>query len=324
MALMVFVFLGPGLFNIDVSRASGDDGKWSKFCSRTAEMAFIACQNEVKDDLWMTKGNCINLSNPALRNACKDDASDERNEGMDLCEAQFEARLEVCDDLGEARYDPKLKPKNFNNPKPNPYFPLEPGTFWVYKGDTEEGTETITVTVTDETKEIEYPEGSNKWFTCIVVKDVVELDGEVIEDTDDWYAVDNDGNVWYFGEIARNFEDGELVDLEGSWKAGRDFAKPGILMPADPDPGNEDQNPYRQEFALGDAEDLAEVISTEGDESVNGFVCKKKCLVTRDYTPIEPDVEELKYYAPGVGLILELNPEAGERVELVEFIEPTP
>jgi len=330
MALLFFILLGPGLSNIDVSRASGGAGDWSNFCSRTAWYAFLACQNEVKDDFWITKGNCINVSNPALRNNCKDDASDERNEGEELCKDQLEARKEVCEDLGEDRYDPKLRPKDFNTPKQNPYFPLEPGTVWVYEGETEEGTETITVKVTYDTKEIEYPEDSDKWFTCIVVKDTVEFDGEVIEDTDDWYAVDNDGNVWYFGEIARNYEDGELVDLEGSWKAGRDFAKPGILMRANPDPDDEDQNPYRQEFALGDAEDLAEVISrdtAEVDVPYGSWGEGDDVVETRDFTPIEPDVEENKYYVPDVGLVLEVNPETGERVELLSkdtFPPPSP
>jgi hypothetical protein len=196
---------------------------------------------------------------------------------------------------------------------------LVPGTVWVYEGETEEGTETITVTVTEATKEIEYPAESGLIFTCRVVRDVVELDGEVIEDTDDWYAQDTEGNVWYFGEISREFEDGELVSLEGSWKAGVGGAKPGIIMEADP----QVDDIYRQEFFLGDAEDMGAVVS-RGNESVTVpfGTYRDDVLKTKDFTPIEPDVFEFKYYAPGVGLILEVNPDTGDRVELINKTTP--
>jgi hypothetical protein len=194
--------------------------------------------------------------------------------------------------------------------------PLLAGTRWVYEGDTEDGLETITVTVTDEIKEIEYPEESGQVFACVVVRDVVELDGEVIEDTFDWYAQDNAGNVWYFGELSKNFEDGELVDIEGSWKAGVEGAIPGISMPAAPRVGSV----CRQEYALGEAEDMATVVSL-GQENVavpyGEF--SDTVLKTGEYTPIEPDAYEHKYYAPGVGMVLEVNPESGERVELIEM-----
>jgi hypothetical protein len=160
--------------------------------------------------------------------------------------------------------------------------------------------------------------------TCVVVNDLVEEDDVSIEDTDDWYAQDLDSNVWYCGEIAKNFEtiegdlpdDPELVDIDGSWKAGRDGAKPGILMLADPKVGDV----YRQEVLLGDAEDVAEVISTTGSAKidVDDASCDGDCLITRDFTQIEPGLNENKYYKPGVGLIIEVDME-GNRVELVEM-----
>ena len=171
------------------------------------------------------------------------------------------------------------------------------------------------VTVTDKTKLIE-------GVTCRVVNDLVMEDGEPIEDTDDWYAQDLEGNVWYCGEIARNFEtfegddpeEAELVDVEGSWKAGRDGAKPGILFRANPQVGDV----YRQEMALGDAEDAAEVVDLAGTAESPVAACAGDCLVTREFTPIEPDSEELKYYAPGIGMILTTDPD-GNREELVAF-----
>ncbi len=280
-------------------------------CTNTARAALRACGNELEADYWIAIGKCNNLSDSDARDACSQEARDLRKEAKEECRAQFEARLELCDTLGEAPYDPEIDPDRFVDPSaigdsvtPNPYFPLIPGRTWTYQG----GTETNTVTVTAETKEI-------LGVTCAVVHDVVEDDGEVIEDTVDWFAQDVDGNVWYFGEIAQEFEDGDLVSLAGSWKAGVDGARAGIVMLADPEVGDL----YRQEFLLGEAEDVAEVLSLTGSEVVPAATCDGNCLITRDFTPIEPDVVEHKYYAPGVGLILEVNSETGERVELVEI-----
>jgi hypothetical protein len=208
-----------------------------------------------------------------------------------------------------------LQPANFVDPadigagvSPNPYLPLVPGSSWVYEGEEE----TVTVTVTGDVKEI-------LGVLCAVVRDVVEEDSEPVEDTDDWFAQDGEGNVWYFGEIARNYEDGELVDLEGSWKAGVDSAKIGVVMPIDPQPGAV----YRQEFLLGEAEDMAEILELDGSADTPAASCGGDCLVTLEYTPLEPDSAEHKYYAPGIGMIMELDPETGEPIiELVEYTLP--
>jgi hypothetical protein len=230
----------------------------------------------------------------------------------------------VCEDIGEASYDPEIDPDDFVDPttitnaNANPYFPLVPGYQWIYTGETDEGIETITVKVTEDIKEIEYPPDSGNIFQCAVVRDVVTLDEEVIEDTDDWYAQDDDGNVWYFGEISLEFEDGELVSIDGSWKAGVDYAKPGIIMRANPGIGQV----YRQEFALGEAEDMGKVISLTASATVPAASCSGDCLKTEDYTPIEPDVLEYKFYKRDIGPVLEVNPETGERVELIDFTTP--
>jgi hypothetical protein len=132
-----------------------------------------------------------------------------------------------------------------------------------------------------------------------------------------------EGNVWYCGEIARNFEvfdaddpeTPELVDIDGSWKAGRDGSEPGILLPFDPQPGIV----IRQEVAYGEAEDVIRVESVTATENSPGGSCAGDCLMTTDFTPLEPDVEENKFYAPGIGLIVEIDVETGDRVELAEF-----
>jgi hypothetical protein len=291
------------------------------FCSKTAQIAFKACGFEVQDDYQIALGKCLNVSDSKERRKCKQEARAEKGEENELCEEQLDARLEVCDLVGEDRYDPDFDPANFVDPddigntvEPNPYFPLVPGTQWVYEG----GDETITDTVTNKTKLIQ-------GVRCRVVKDIVKEDGTVIENTDDWYAQDLDGNVWYCGEIAQDFEtfEGddpekpELVDIEGSWKAGREGDKPGIMSLIAPQVGDV----YREEVSLGEAEDVAEVMSITGTESVPAASCSNDCLVTRNFTPIEPGVDEYKYYAPGVGLILEVDGE-GNRVELVEITMP--
>jgi hypothetical protein len=283
-------------------------GERRAFCSRTAERLLEACRHEVRDDFLVEVAKCINLTGEEEREDCFAEAEEAREEARALCREQFESRDDVCDLLGEARYDPEIDPDDFLSPEeaagnPNRYFPLVPGTVWRYEG----GDEEIEVTVTDETIEILGVE-------CFVVKDVVRQGGEVIEDTDDWYAMDEEGNVWYFGELTIEFEDGVIASLEGSWMAGVDGAKPGIIMKASPEVGDA----YRQEFLLGEVEDLAEVISITGDESVKAASCDGHCVVTREFTPIEPGNESNKHYALDSGLILESFPD-GDREELVEF-----
>lgn len=283
------------------------------FCSKTTQAALLACFHEINDDYWIAAGNCNNVSGAGERAECMTEAREEQRDGREECHAQRVERTDICESIGEAAYDPEIDPEKFVDPTEigntiamNPYFPLKPGMTWKYENDSE----TIMVTVTDETKEI-------LGVTCAVIHDVVMEDGEKVEDTKDWYAQDIYGNVWYFGEISQEFEDGELIGTEGSWKAGEDGAKAGIIMKAVPMVGDV----YRQEFALGDAEDMGEVLSLTGSAVVPAAMCNGNCLVTRDFTPLEPGVEENKYYAPGIGPILELNPESGERVELVEFVD---
>lgn len=205
----------------------------------------------------------------------------------------------------EEPYAPEIDPDNFVTGVNNPYFPLTAGTTFIYEG----GSEHIEVFVMPETKEI-------LGIECVVVRDRVWEDGELVEDTFDWYAQDGDGNVWYFGEDSSEIEDGEVVSTAGSWEAGVDGAQPGIIMWANPQVGDV----YRQEYYVGIAEDMAEVISLAGlaDVTLGSF---DDLLVTREWTLLEPDVVEHKYYAANIGLVLEIVVEGGEgRIELVEIV----
>jgi hypothetical protein len=186
----------------------------------------------------------------------------------------------------------------------NPFLPLVPGTRRVYEGTTAEGLEGVVVEVTYQTKVI-------LGVTCVEVHDVVTLDGEVIEDTLDWFAQDDDGNVWYFGEDSKEIENGVVVSTEGSWQAGVDDAQAGIAMLAAPAVGIT----YSQEFYEDEAEDMATVVGLGEDVDVpaGSFA---GCLHTEDFTPLEPGNVEDKFYAPGVGTVLEVGAD-GERIELV-------
>ena len=142
--------------------------------------------------------------------------------------------------------------------------------------------------------------------TARVVRDTVTADGEVIEDTFDWYAQDGDGNVWYLGEQTAEFEDGKVSSRGGSFEAGVDGAQAGVIMPADPEPGLA----YRQEYYKGEAEDNGEVLSLHEQAQVPAGHYRD-ALLTKDTIAIEPDVLEYKLYAPGVGPVLTLGVSGG-------------
>jgi hypothetical protein len=279
-------------------------------CEVTAQILASGSLHGLQDDLAILLGSCLNVTDEDEAAECLEDAAEAFREGLAEIEEQKEARSEVCRLLGGGPYDPEIDPESFARGKENPFFPLVPGTTWIYHNDTKDRLEVIEVTVTEDTKEILGVE-------CRVVRDTVTVDGEIEEDTLDYFAEDEDGNVWYFGEISLNFEDGELTDIEGSWQAGEDGGKAGIVMLAHPAPGNA----YRQEFLLGEAEDVGLVLATDVSVKVP-YGAFEGCLQTADFTPLEPGELEHKFYAPGVGLVLEVEPDRKERTELVLFSTP--
>ena len=209
----------------------------------------------------------------------------------------------------------RLDPDDFTSRIDHPYWPMRPGTRWTYREIDEEGAVLrVVVIATHQTKRIA------NGVTARVVRDTVTEDGELVEDTLDWYAQDARGNIWYLGEETAEFENGEIVTRAGSFEAGVDGAQAGVILPADPRPGMR----YRQEYHQGEAEDAGEVLSTdEMAEVPHGLF--RGALLTKDTNALEPDVLEYKLYARGVGPVLVLGVSGGAgREELLSVDEVSP
>jgi hypothetical protein len=278
-------------------------------CKKIADGMLQSGNQEALSDYWLGVANCLNLADKEERAACLEEAKASLKEDRELAKAQFEARKDVCELLGGGSYNPVIDPNNFVDTIDNPYCTLTPGTTFIYEKHTTGETEVVEVNVTGETKVI-------LGVTCVVVHDTATVNGELMEDTIDWYAQDTAGNVWYFGEISKQFEDGDLVSLEGSWKAGVDEAQPGIVMKANP----EVNDVYRQEFSLGVAEDMSRVVSFNESVSVP-YGPFDNCRETADFTPIAPDELEYKYFSTDVGqVVLTIDATTGSREELVEVL----
>jgi len=278
-------------------------------CTRTALHIYRGCDSGAIDDYWIRRGQCENLLSGEAREACLSEAREELAVARQECREQFAVRRAVCRALGEAQYDPQIEPQNFSATIDNPYLPYTPGVTLVYEGETADGFEHIEINTTHETIEI-------MGVDCRVVVATEWIDGDLIEITDDYYAQDLEGNVWYFGERSREFEDGHVVSIDGTWIAGEEGAKPGIVMQAWPPTLD---RLYRQEFSLASAEDIARAVSL--DETVTvGVGTFEDCLKTQDSSPLEPEAQEEKYYAVAMGTIATVNLENGDRVELVAVI----
>jgi hypothetical protein len=190
-------------------------------------------------------------------------------------------------------YAPKIDPANFVRTIDNRYQPFKPGTSFHFKGVRGTTPQTDDEVVLHRTKRI-------LGVTSTVVRDTVSEHGHPVERTDDWYAQDKQGNVWYMGEDSFELRNGHFVKASDSWESGVNGAKPGIIMPAHPRPGDA----YRQEYyPPGKALDEARVLRLSGRLTVP-YGSFKHLLVTSERSPAEPQTEQ-KYYAPGVGEIAE-------------------
>jgi hypothetical protein len=204
-------------------------------------------------------------------------------------------------------YSPQIDPANFVARIDNPLLPFKPGTTLRYRGVAENGKtpQLDTETVTQQTTRIMGVE-------CAVIRDTVSSRGKPVERTLDWYAQDRKGNVWYFGEDARDFQNGHFVKASDSWQAGVDGAQPGVIMEAHPKPGDA----YRQEYYPGHAVDQAKVL---GHSAVKvPYRSFPKALVTVERSALEPGTLERKYNVAGIGVVAERVTKGNhERFDLV-------
>jgi hypothetical protein len=202
-----------------------------------------------------------------------------------------------------------LSPSDFVARVDNPWFPLQPGSEYRYTGSKERTKTVDVVKVTDRTKQI-------LGVRTTVVHDVVSVNGKPEEITDDFYAQDRHGNVWYFGEATKTLDShGNTVSTEGSFQAGMSGDRAGVLIPGHPKVGQV----ARQEFSKGQAEDRFKVLDLNARVSVP-FVSSQHALRTREWTPLEPGVVDNKYYVRGVGTVREIAVKGPvERLRLVSF-----
>jgi hypothetical protein len=215
----------------------------------------------------------------------------------------------ISNETAKGEYNPIINPANFVAKIDNQYYSLVPGTTFIYQGEADGETEKNEVYVTHQTKNV------LGVITTVIRDRVFDADNELTEETFDWYAQDRNGDVWYFGEDSKEYEGGVVVSTEGSWEASVDGAKPGIIMKANPKVGDS----WKQEYYKDVAEDQAEVLGLNESISVP-YGSFKDCIKTRDWTPLQPDIEENKYYCPNTGVVLTVMVKGGsEQMELIDI-----
>jgi hypothetical protein len=279
----------------------------SNFCRMTAAQTLLSCQAGARADHSLAVGKCDNEPDRASRRACATQAAADAKDALASCVDQDSVRQAACGRLGPTPYHPAINAANFVATIDNPFFPLVPGTTFVYEGQTPDGLEHDEFAVTHTTRTI-------LGVACTEVHDTVTTDGVLTEDTLDWFAQDSAGNVWYFGENTHELTDGLISTIDGTFMGGVDGAQPGIVMEAHPALGDF----YRQEFDLDNAEDFAEVVGLTASVTVP-YGSFTNCLDTRETTPLEPDLHEHKFYAAGVGNVLETDEDTGARTELIQI-----
>lgn len=272
-------------------------------------------------DMSEDKGNC-SMERRLVRNAilvflgvliifasgCTDNSDSENAPVQETTNEEMTNATGNVDEGLADNYNSTIDPDNFVEGIDNPYFPLTPGTTFFYEGRAVMANINVERYITNQTKDV-------MGVTTTVVRDRELIDGELVEEAYGWYAQDRDGNVWYFGKDAKEYEGGEVVDTEGSWEAGVDGAQPGIIMLNDPQPGLA----YREEYYEGEAEDMAEVLSLSENVTVP-YGSFENSLMIKEWTPLESEFEVNKYYAMDVGMLKEISVEGeGVVLELVNI-----
>lgn len=275
-------------------------------CERSNAALRLASRERAEADYWLRVSRVLHDAGGIKFSDLRDAWSD-RGAALKLADDVFQARETACAMFGHEVHAPDVAPGNFTTHATNVYLPLEPGRVLVREKQTDEGLERIESSVAEGTVEI-------GGIECLVIQERETIDGVLVEYTDNWVAQHADGSIWYFGELAQAFEGGILDSLDGSWRYGSQGAMPGVLMPATPLLGAA----YRQEFRLGVAEDVAQVVRLDETVTVPAGTFHH-CVVIAEWDPLEPFEYLLTFIAPNVGMVLEIDTRTGERSELVEI-----
>lgn len=314
LAMMVVLAAGAGARGTELISSSSIGA-----CTKHANLLYRACLADRKDDLLVHRADCAYVTPREDAQECRAEARAEADEKAEECSDVHEARLDLCDLLGQGRFDIEFDPADIVDPNdigvsvdPSPYFPLTAGYTHVIITDDE----VVVFTATEEVREV-------GGLPCRVIRDIGFEEGEddegnieyeAVEVTRDWYAQNLDGDVIYCGENTYEVEDGLVDNTDGSFANGTDRARAGTLVRGTPAVGEAD----RQEMATDEAEDFVEYVSLaaspsdeEGGEA-EAFPCDGGCLQTLEVNPHDAGQAEYKYYLPGTGFVLATKLEDGE------------
>lgn len=307
--------VAEGGAGVNSDKSTGGKGRE---CNRHAGLLRKACFADRTDDFLVHIADCIYVTSEEDERACRREARIEMHERTEECQDVFEGRREVCDLVGQERFDIDFDPADFVHPDdigvgvaPNPYWPLNAGHTQVVIADGE----VVVLAITDEVRDV-------GGLPCRVARDLAfeeseemgEFEYEAVEVTQDWYAQNLIGDTIYCGENTYEVDDGLIDNTDGSFANGTERARAGFLVRAFPIPGDGD----RQEMATDEAEDYVryEQLMTSPSAAEGGepfaFPCNGMCLQTFEVNPHDPGEAEHKYYLPGVGFVLATKLEDGE------------
>ncbi|MEE9393101.1 MAG: hypothetical protein V3W41_11400 [Planctomycetota bacterium] len=309
--LMAILIFGITVANNGVSASSSSNGTVAASPAMlTAKASHFASLNAAETEFWLEVAVAHN-GHGADFSARIAAAFGHYNDVLFLASEQLAARINLIDELGPEAYQPRIDPSNFSPNISNPYYPLVVGQTRIYQKDSDDGLETIEVTVLEKTQVI-------NGVTCRVVNETTTNHaGDEEEVTVEWVSQDSSGTVWSFGELTKNYENGFLDNLDGSWRYGKNGAQPGITMLANPQAGAI----YRQEYLPAVVEDVARAHSATTSITVTAGTFSS-CVMIVDSSALEPSASEQKFFAPGVGTVAEVDLEDGSILMLVEICGP--
>jgi hypothetical protein len=277
-------------------------------CSWIADALKMRATENAKAEFWKEVALAMNDPEADLMDAATD-AWERMQDRQAAASDVRAARARVCSDVGNGPYHPELEPSQFSSAVTNPWMPMPEGRVLVYDKRTVHGLERIEVRCTRGTVEI-------AGIACTTLHSARTVDGVLVEESLEYFAQHANGDVWFLGESAREYEDGFLVSIDGSWRAGSDGAQPGVVMTGNPVVGEV----CRAAYVMDEDEDLIKVVSLN-ETVMTAHGTYHNCVVIDEWSPLEPGELDRKSFAPGIGLVLEVDLVTGERRELTAIID---